>query len=117
MTQQLTKPKLLFAWVASNFQVLVPKKRGAGFLRVALGHHQDKELADVATAAGCDLFGLDGALQFDCGGAIFHGGNDARQAFESRVVHRLEAHYGFEARAISPGAFWVLHPFRIMLRA
>lgn len=102
--------QLLFSWVAECFSVLIPKIRGDGFLKVPLGHHENFALREISEAAGCDIFGLDGSLDFQVDGAIYHGGHEARAEFASRVLPALEAHYGVSAREISRGDFYRLNP-------
>lgn len=102
--------ELLFCWVAETFSVLIPKIRGEGFLKVPLGHHENQALRDVSEIAGCDICGLDGSLDFEVGGKVFHGGHDARAEFALRVVAALEAHYGVPAREISRAEFYELNP-------
>lgn len=104
------KKELLYCWVSSRFRVLVPKRRGTGFLKVPYGHHPDKVLDRIAIAAGCDVIGLDGALEFECSGAVYHGSNAVRAEFAGIVVPRLEAHYGLTAREIPEHEYWRLTP-------
>ena len=102
---------LLYSWVANNFHVLVPKKRGVGYLAVPYGHHPIPGLDQIAARAMVDVTGLDGALCFACGGAVFHGGDAVRAAFAAKVMPALEAYYGMASREISVGEFWRQHPF------
>lgn len=101
---------LLYSWVANNFNVLVPKRRGAGYLRVPYGHHVIPGLDALAHRVGVDVTGLDGALCFECGGSVFNGSAAVKQAFAAKVVPLLEAHYGMASREISADEFWKLHP-------
>ena len=43
---------LLYSWAASNFHVLVPKKRGVGYLAVPYGHRPNPGLDQIAARAG-----------------------------------------------------------------
>jgi hypothetical protein len=106
-------PQLLYCWVAECFNVLVPKKRGSGFLKVPYGHHHDQGLTAIANSAQCDVFGLDGSLEFQCSGAIFHGPESMRDQFSATVVPQLERHYGMTSREVSVSEFWALHPVRL----
>lgn len=112
MTQTESPPtrELLYCWVANVFAVLVPKKRGAGFLRVPYGHHHNAKLTAIGDAARCDICGLDGALEFECGGRIFHGGETLRKEFSAVVVPLLEGYYGVPAREIRETEYWTLNP-------
>ena len=107
--------ELLFCWVSQALQVLVPKKRGRGFLRVPYGHHYDRVLTKIANDAGVDVFGLDGALEFQCPGAIYHGEAAARKAFVEEVIPPLERYYGWPSREIKPAEFWAKHPLKHLL--
>ena len=82
--------ELLFCWVAGQLSVLVPKKRGSGFLRVIYGHHHNQALTEIANAAQSDVFGLDGALDFVCGGKVYHGGASIRAEYAEKIIPRLE---------------------------
>ncbi|MDR9839672.1 MULTISPECIES: hypothetical protein [Herbaspirillum] len=105
--------ELLCCWVAGQFCVLVPKRRGSGFLRVPYGHHFDEGLDDIASTVSCDVFGLDGMLEFECGGSTYHD-QVARERFFKQVVPRLETHYGVLAREVSQSEFWRYHPLTKM---
>jgi hypothetical protein len=89
----MRKGELLYCWVSRGFNVLVPKLRNA-----------------VADAVQCDVFGLDGALEFVCSGAVYFGGDARRGEFASKVVPLLERHYGIAAREIDSAEFWRLNP-------
>jgi hypothetical protein len=102
--------ELLYAWVADCLAVLVPKQRGSGYLRMPYGNHAIAGLDAVATAIGCDVFGLDGALEIQCGGAVYHGGAEARRAFAEAAIPLLQRHYAMAAREINTVEYWLLHP-------
>ncbi len=102
--------ELLYCWVASGLHVLVPKRRGMGFLKTPYGHHLDRGLDAIADAAHVDVTGLDGALCFECSGKIYHGGKAARDAFAAVIVPRLQTHYGWNAREVDETEFWRLYP-------
>lgn len=104
------EPKLLLCWAAGGLQVLVPKRRGKGYLSAPYGHHANKGLDTIAELAMCDLFGLDGALYFDCGWTIFHGQQGTHDEFIERVRAPLEAHYKMPSQLIGVTEFWELHP-------
>lgn len=104
--------ELLYSWVSGQFSVLVPKKRGTGFLKTPYGHHHNIELSRIESNAGCDLWGLDGSLDFQVSGAIFHGGRDGQLAFSGKVMPLLEQYYGVSSREVGPSDFWRLHPMK-----
>jgi len=79
-------------------------------LAVPYGHHVDQRLDKIADLVGTDVTGLDGALCFECGGSVFHGGDATRAAFAAKVVPALEAHYAMDSREVPEIDFWRLHP-------
>ena len=109
----LYKRQLLYCWITNGFNVLVPKLRGKGYLRAPYGHHNDPGLNAIASVASCDIYGLDGSLEFVCGGDVFHGGNAKRENFSAVIVPRLEQHYGISAREIGRDEYWECHPIAI----
>ncbi len=108
--------ELLYTWSSTNLMVLVPKKRGPGFLRVPYGHHADAGLDAVEQIAQCDIFGLDGHLEFEFGHNVRHLAlSNAEHAarmkdFETKVIAALEKHYGTPSRAVGADEFWAAHP-------
>lgn len=104
--------ELLYCWTAGNFSVLIPKKRGEGYLKVPYGHHYIVELTEIGTQMGCDVDGLDGALTFDVKGAIYHGSQKGREEFSGEVMPLLEKYYGLPSREITNDDFWRLNPVK-----
>lgn len=104
---------LLYCWVAQVFSVLVPKQRGTGYLRQPYGHHHNQELTDIAFGSHCDVFGLDGALEFQVGGKRFHGEQSGRDEFVAEVMPKLERYYGMASREVTQAEYWELHPLSI----
>lgn len=102
---------LLYCWVAQNLNVLVPKVRGEGFLKIPYGHHHNQSLTAIANNAGVDVNGLDGALCFECSAAIFHGSEAVKDAFVEKVIPPLEKYYGMPSRKIESNEFWEKNPF------
>lgn len=100
---------LRYCWVANGLNVLVPKQRGEGYLKVPYGHHFDAGLDRIATQARCELTGLDGALSFAVPGSLYHGPVAGREAFVAAIVPMLCAHYGWEAVEISVTEYWALN--------
>jgi hypothetical protein len=86
--------ELLYYWDLGGLNVLVPKRRGVGFLRCPLGHHYVEFYASLETELHCDICGLDGALYFE-----FHPRlNTAHprsvlEAMTQRVMAKLGAHH------------------------
>jgi hypothetical protein len=106
------KNELLYSWVASGFHVLVPKKRGEGYLKQPYGHHHNEALTEIGNSVGCDLCGLDGSLEFDGPDTsrLYHGNAEAKAAFVARVIPRLEAYYQMPSREVDERTFLGCHP-------
>lgn len=101
--------QLLYHWLGRELLVLVPKKRGSGYLRVPYGHHIDVLLDDIAYKVKCDFIGLDGHLECVPSDSTYTGPN--RQAkFQSVLIPLLEAHYVKTSREVTATEFWQLHP-------
>jgi hypothetical protein len=101
--------ELLFLWLVNSLHVLVPKRRGQGFLRQPYGHHIDMDLNRIGELAEADVFGLDGDLQFDWGPhrRLSQANKDAATAV---IMPALAAHYGVPYREALPNEFWAKHP-------
>ena len=104
--------ELIYCWVSQCFSVLVPKKRGGGFLKVPYGHHHNAELTGIANKIGVDVFGLDGSLDFEVNRSIYYGD---RNKFSSVLMPMLESYYGLPSREVNVNDFWRLHPLNSVL--
>ena len=89
-------------WNMSGLSVLIPKRRGSGFLKCPLGHHHVPELAKIEYDEAIDLCGLEGYLHLD----YRFREEDERREIEARVMPRLAAHYGFSAWREDRDEFW-----------
>ena len=108
-SRQPEQKELLYFWMSTTLEVLVPKKVGSGFLKVPYGHHRNAAFSQIERAADCDIFGLDGSLSFQCGIAVAcH--EEGRRNFEAKVMPELERHYGWPAREVTSTEFWEKHP-------
>lgn len=101
MSACLQKQELIYSWAYSTLDVLVPKKRGTGFLRVPLGHHRVEFYAHMEYDLRCNICGLDGYLSFECGYLTAL----EREAFLAVVRGRLCAYHGCTMRE-SYKEFW-----------
>lgn len=90
--------ELLGARLISRIGVLVPKRRGVGFLAVPLGHHPDPGLDRISTEFGADIFGLDGCLDIMTGAR-------RRDAQFSAIMERLATHYQMTWREVTAPEF------------
>ena len=102
--------ELLYCWVGCQFSVLVPKKRGQGYLRVPYGHHNIQELTDIATKMQCDICGLGGELEFIGSRSVYFGSRADRLDFAAKLMPLLEEYYGFPSREVDETEFWQSHP-------
>jgi hypothetical protein len=94
-------------WDLSGLSVLIPKRRGTGYLRYPLGHHRVEKLADIEYDEGIDLCGIDGYLQLEYG----YRKPDERREIEARVMPKLAAHFGFTSWHEDCALFWkILQP-------
>lgn len=85
--------------------ILVPKRRGEGFLKSPLGHHHDR-VSQIAHEIELDIYGLDGALEVQTGS--LHGKDT--EALLERIMPPLCQHYQMDFRVIARAEFWKLHP-------
>lgn len=100
--------KELLVWARPDnheVNILVPKKRGAGYLKVPLGHHTSA-LSSIAYDIGYDIYGLDGCLAIQTG-FIWR---DKKSALLERIIPPIAAHYGMDWREIGANEYWRLHP-------
>ncbi len=98
----MTQSREILAYRAlREVRVLVPKKRGVGFVKSPWYHSPDAALLDAC--GGYDAYGLDGSLDLQCG-------YDGRDDVFTRVMPLLSAHYGAPWREVGPDEFWRSHP-------
>lgn len=100
--------ELLFCRLIGRVEVLVPKTRGRGFLKVPLGHKMCP-LAELGAQSRYDFYGLDGSLQIYRVGLVSLQSADFEDVVE-RVIPSISALLGFPAREIKEHEFWSLHP-------
>ena len=74
----------VWAWLHTSLEILIPRQRGDGWLKVPAGHHAEARLRDIEDAACCDVFGLDGTLSVECGGRV-----TCYQARRQELIDRL----------------------------
>ena len=90
-----------------SINMLIPKKRGMGYLKQPLGHHACP-LSELAYDIGFDMFGLDGHLEV-CTGFI---DSDKHDYFIARVVKPVCDLLGYEYQLVTIGEFWANHPIK-----
>lgn len=89
--------------------VLVPKQRGEGFLKVPFGHNRGP-LSAVEAEIGFDMSGLDGDLFIETGHTY-----GRREDLLKRIMPPLAAHYKLPWREVDKEEFYRLHPVAIAL--
>lgn len=98
--------ELLGRWYNDQLHVLVPKKRGTGYLKVPFGHHADHGLAEIEMKLCTDIFGLDGALEFQRYVLLAD-----RDEYAAEAGMLLAEHYGVPFRMVEYSEFKKNHPF------
>lgn len=100
--------EILVAFFVGRVDMLIPKKRGGGFLKVPLGHHHNG-LSRVAMNTQYDVTGLDGALEIEIGRCHSIMEKD-RPEFLKRSVEPLANYLGFPYRVVDHNEYWAKHP-------
>lgn len=85
--------------------VLIPKKRGNGFLRVPLGHH-NCPLSELERDIGFDIYGTEGSLTVMTG--CIH--EDQYAELTERVILPISQLLGFPYRIVEKDEYFEHHP-------
>lgn len=101
--------EILVCFLSGRVEMLIPKKRGEGFLKVPLGHHHNG-LSKVAMTLSYDVFGLDGALEIVLPRSQAYIMPKDQTVFLKTNVEPLTNYLGFPYRVVSSGEFWTKHP-------
>ena len=101
----LPKKELLYYFAPTTLEILVPKRRGTGFLKTPIGHHVSP-LSQLSHEIGYDLYGLDGAISIPIGYIRPHD----REKMAQRLVTPISRLLGFPAREVGSSEFWESHP-------
>ncbi len=107
-----TTPEKTLLWMfhETDIVILVPKQRGAGYLKTPMGHHLDSALQDaiwsIPTLDQCDIFGLDGYLEIK--GDFSQDGESSKRT-STALMKALSEHYGFPNKLVDPSQFWDTH--------
>lgn len=96
---------LLYVFLERSLQVLVPKKRGVGFQKVPIGHHETS-LSSLAYDIGYDMFGLDGSIHVETGYVAL----EKEEAVAKKVLEPISRLLRLPYREISRTEYWQLHP-------
>jgi hypothetical protein len=84
----------LYAWGTHDLSVLIPKRRGFGYMKVPYGHHSISALNDIADTLHADINGLDGHLHIDRGHLPVR--YDLRDQFAAKALPLLAGYYKFK---------------------
>ncbi len=104
MTSNIADKTLL--WLidggSSSIYVLVPKKRGTGYLKQPYGHRSNAALDDaINRVKDCDVFGLDGYLEI-CANVD----EDENKVLAVAMMDSLSTYYQFPHREVSRVEFF-----------
>jgi hypothetical protein len=105
MSQDST-PEILAMFEYPTILMLIPKKRGEGYLRVPLGHHACP-LHSLSYDLRVDICGLDGMLEVELGRRYTF--NDLDGMVRDYVVPIAKL-LGFPFRVVEHAEFWENHP-------
>ena len=90
---------------ARSINILVPKRRGEGYLVVPFGHHVSG-LSAVEAEVGFDIYGLDGSLDIQTG---YYGRTPSPELLEG-IMKPLCRHYDMDYRMVDGVEYWEKHP-------
>jgi hypothetical protein len=99
-----THKEMLVCKMDGRVEVLIPKRRGAGFLRAPLGHHMN-DLAKLSHEFDLDFQGLDGALEI-YGACMSPLKGDEYGAVISETLPAISALNGFPFRVVDRDEFY-----------
>lgn len=94
----------IYMWDAGGLNILIPKRRGEGYLKCPLGHHVVPALSDIE-AQLCDLCGLDGFLQVDYYRHPYGRSKTEAEAV-AKIMPMLAKHFGFSTWREDTKLFW-----------
>jgi hypothetical protein len=102
------KELLVYPW-ALHISVLVPKRRGEGYLKMPFGHHVTA-LSEVERQVGYDLWGLDGSLDIQVQ-PVPHEKDKLLELLE-RIIPPIATHYGMTWRLVEHDEYIEKHPIK-----
>lgn len=97
--------EILACFFTRELSLLIPKKRGTGFLLVPLGHHACP-LSELNIPY--DIFGLDGSLDIQTG----YIDRERRSLLEKEAIVPIAGLLGFPYRIVSENEFFENHPIK-----
>lgn len=101
----MKETEILVMFFDRSIEMLVPKRRGEGFLKMPIGHHYSP-LAAFISELGYDAYGLDGNISVQTG--YIPRADEAK--WVEKVVAPIAEHLGFPFRVVRPAEYWDKHP-------
>lgn len=102
--------ELLVHFRQTYVAVLVPKKRGEGFLKIPLGHH-NCPLSQVERDVGYDIFGLEGELEIQTGYISSEDYEELKENVIKPIAECLQLPY----RVIDQDEYFAKHPIHSVI--
>ena len=95
----------IYMWDRGGLNILIPKRRGTGYLKCPIGHHSVPVLTDIENTVGADFCGLDGYLQVNYIRRPYgHAKSEAEAT--AKIMPLLARHFGFTTWREDAKAFW-----------
>lgn len=109
MTDTEIKKELLIMFMTDHVTVLVPKKRGVGFVKHPVGHHATPASDFFQFDLGVDPFCEgDGYLSLQSGWVT----DELKARYEREIFPRMSEFYGWPCRVVSSDEFWSNMPLK-----
>lgn len=102
-----SRKELLWLHIDTNIWVLVPKKRGIGYLKTPYGHHANADFEKVRRDKmdNIDVFGLDGYLEL-CIDRISGNFKEKDEQYAAKLMNALSDYYQMPNREASRSEFF-----------
>lgn len=95
-----------YMWDDSGLNIVIPKRRGDGYLLVPYGHHNNPKLNTISDSVNvADVTGLDGYLNFRFSSKVIYDVSKRAEIVEI-VMPQLAAYFDFKFWAEDSGEFW-----------
>ena len=90
---------LVCCWLEHGIQMLIPKQRGEGFLKVPAGHHAEEWLSNI----DYDICGLDGHLDIACDCHPWE--REKRDVILEKIMPVITGRFNFPWRVVTQAEF------------
>lgn len=95
-----------YMWDDSGLNIIIPKRRGDGYLRVPYGHHNNPKLNLISDSVNVvDVTGLDGYLNFRFSAKVIYDASK-RAKIVAIVMPQLAAYFDFKSWIEDIRGFW-----------